>query len=388
MKSREFDIVVVGGGCAGLFVLEAMSSLGLRTLLVERESKLASGPSIRNGAYVHAGSYHSVSLADYNRSEATVRACMTGAERLRRMFPEAVLNYGLPVHMLARDEEYAKLAIDRWENFGVEYKLKSRDELRKRYPILDVGKISLGAEVADFHVNWRIIFQKLLHSARQNGAEVVLSASLRLEDEGVIRIHEKNCDTIKIKASKIIYCTGYGTEELLRDNAHRFVSAPHIRLWRSHVLVLPPLPQVGWMFVDPGQVSVTPQIGHTLVCQAKEEELIDSAVFESCRDRLAGIASAFSDIVPNHETALASAVGHSCIKVSIGNSSEFERNVDYTISRVSDTEIIALPGKSSAAPVLADAVVQFVFSSDFGPDLAISPGTLNFPERSDEIHDS
>ena len=378
--SSKFDVVVVGSGCAGLFVLEALSKLGLKTLLVECEEKLANGPSIRNGAYIHAGSYHSASLSEYIKSRETVKACMEGAARFRRLFPEAILHQGLPVHMLARYKENAELALKRWDEFGVEYKLKTSTELKKRYPALDVTKSILGAEVADFHVNWRIVFQKLLISAQNNGAEIAMRAQVEVKDDGLIHLHKSDGQNQKILAQKIIYCTGYGTEKLLRMNKKRFMKPPHLKLWRSHVLVLPALEKIGWMYVDPGQVSVTPQLGHTLVCQAKEEEPVPQAIFEPCAISLSRIAAAFNDIVPNHQDILDRAIGHSCIKVSIGDNDQFERNVDYTISSVSELEMIALPGKSSAAPVLADAVVQSVFSSNFGSDLALSPGSISFGE--------
>ena len=62
---------------------------------------------------------------------------MVGAERFKRLFPEAILQQGLPVHMLVRHKENADLALERWEEFGVEYKLKSSSELSVRYPTLD-----------------------------------------------------------------------------------------------------------------------------------------------------------------------------------------------------------------------------------------------------------
>ena len=55
MKGPYADVVVVGAGVIGLSVAAKCASLGLRVLVLERESKIGQGISARGSNVVHSG---------------------------------------------------------------------------------------------------------------------------------------------------------------------------------------------------------------------------------------------------------------------------------------------------------------------------------------------
>lgn len=50
-----YDCIVIGGGVVGTAVLDALSTKGYKTLLIEKEDDVASGASRANSGIAHAG---------------------------------------------------------------------------------------------------------------------------------------------------------------------------------------------------------------------------------------------------------------------------------------------------------------------------------------------
>lgn len=50
-----YDCIVIGGGVVGTAVLDALSTRGYKTLLIEKEDDVASGASRANSGIAHAG---------------------------------------------------------------------------------------------------------------------------------------------------------------------------------------------------------------------------------------------------------------------------------------------------------------------------------------------
>lgn len=371
---KSYDCAVVGAGCAGIFAFHRLSRLGLKVILIEEREGVAAGPSIRNGAYIHAGGYHAATLADRDEAARTAQACMAGADYFAREFPEAVIRSGIPVHLLLADSARRDEVLRRLEDCGVWHRPATSSVLRERYPMLDLSKVALGVEVRDFHVNFRMIFQRLLVESRSWGGEIRVSTSLLYDGNGTVTLVSASGAAERVRVGRIVYCTGAQTPDLVQRNSDRFRERPDVRLWRSHVLNIPPVPGTGFMYLDPGMASVTPQGTHTVICQAKEESPLPVAAYDADATQLKGIERALFDVMPALAEKNLEIRGHSCIKVSLSRDGRFGRNVEYSLTKVTSTEWVALPGKASCAPVLADAVAAAVFGEDDAKLVTRRPG--------------
>ena len=52
---REFDVIIIGGGVAGVSIARELSKYHLKTGLIEKEVELGFGVSKANSGIVHAG---------------------------------------------------------------------------------------------------------------------------------------------------------------------------------------------------------------------------------------------------------------------------------------------------------------------------------------------
>ena len=57
MSTRDFDLVVIGGGIVGLACAAELARRGRSVLIVERAERVASGITARNSEVIHAGIY-------------------------------------------------------------------------------------------------------------------------------------------------------------------------------------------------------------------------------------------------------------------------------------------------------------------------------------------
>lgn len=54
-KNNVFDVLIVGGGVVGACVLNKLTCIGKKCLLIDKASDVATGASKANSGLVHAG---------------------------------------------------------------------------------------------------------------------------------------------------------------------------------------------------------------------------------------------------------------------------------------------------------------------------------------------
>ena len=80
-------VAVVGGGAMGLWLTMKLARLGIPTVLIEPNSEMARGPSIRNEGWRHSGAYHAAAIVDR-------RAALQVAQRTRGLSPDETVRSG------------------------------------------------------------------------------------------------------------------------------------------------------------------------------------------------------------------------------------------------------------------------------------------------------
>ncbi|MBD2760891.1 FAD-binding oxidoreductase [Yimella sp. cx-573] len=372
---ERFDFMVVGAGVAGLMVASSLARLGAEVIVVEAGASAAPGPSTRNGGFVHAGAFHAGVIDDPVRARITSARCRQGAQRLSAEFPEAVQADGLPVFMVSENEVVIERVRRRWPDWGIAHRTVTPRELMTLVPGISVHSDAFVAETNDFAFNWRIALQIMLVQSRRNGCRVLFDHRL-VSSDGEHHQLESGGTPRAIRASNTILCTGYQSAFAVRELSTRWDVRPQVRLWRSHVLVAPRLAQPGVMYIDPGGLSVMPQGHYSVICQSQEDTPVETPAFAVDNEVVERIRSGASRLLPASTTELRTARAHACLKPMIAVDGENHRRVDSQIVQVAETTWIALPGKATEAPLLADDLVRALPVRSVAPDVTPRPGDL------------
>ena len=156
----NYDVLLVGGGIAGLMSAQKLSGLGLRIALIERELTLASGPSTKNEGWLHRGTYHAFSIKDRTTAIQVARRCIYGHEQLRLFAPEALeITDILPIALIKNKDSIAD-TISRWDEADVKYRPLSRSEASCLAPDISFNNVNGIFQVADVSINTKIFITK------------------------------------------------------------------------------------------------------------------------------------------------------------------------------------------------------------------------------------
>lgn len=358
-RGEAYDFIVVGAGAAGLLTARGLLRIGARVAIVEAAPAVAPGPSTRNGGFVHAGAFHSAVIPDLSRAHETAVRCREGHKRLTESFPEAVQTDGLPVFMLAQTEDVKARIAERWAAWGIEHESVDAVDLAREVPNLLVAKDTLVAVTTDVPFNWRLALQIVVSELKRTGCDVLTDHRV-VAAAGKHLFVEHRGRRRRLRTSRIVYCAGYRSGELVSQVGHRWDVRPRVLLWKSHVLVVPRLTKHGVMYVDPGGVSAMPHGAFSLLCQSQEDTAVDEPDFSVDERRVEAIARAAWRAFPQEHAVLERGRAHACLKPTISLDESSVRRVDSQLLQVSESSWLALPGKATEAPLLADEVVRAV----------------------------
>lgn len=364
------DISVVGGGVTGLMLTKKFTDLGYTVALVEKQTRLAGGPSTKNEGWLHRGTYHATSIRDETQALAVARRCIYGHEQWRQFAPEAVEDIETTSYAVISSEEGAERATERWDKAGVVYRLLTKDEFEKENPEVDTTALVEFFEVGDVSVNSKILYQKLATQARKGGAEIFLGSTLHPEGEGVATITQQDGEPIKVHSDKLIVTAGYGIGEM-----HREITGEElpVRYWKSHLVVMPRITQHNVFSLDPGEAALFNHGRNSVVGQHEDAVVEEHPNFTIIDEREKLVFKATERLFPGATQHKTSYQAVACIKPDIARIPGQARSLDIDVFR-REGVIFVLPGKMTEAPYVADKVVQEIFeeSVDFG-DVALRP---------------
>jgi glycine/D-amino acid oxidase-like deaminating enzyme len=378
-KLIKKDVIVVGGGIGGLYVTYKLASLGIKVLLVEDKDVLCSGPSSRNGSKLHRGTFHSALIDNEERALQTALRCIYGYDQIKSFAPECIDVEALPNFAIIRSDSFAERAIRRWNAIDVIYKPISYETLSEYIPGLERSYARHIFQVVDAPINYRMLFQKLLHSSEKNGAEVMLCTNLTLEGKDSSRAKlsiRGEQETIDVEASYYVFTTGYGTKQLIETY---FPDGLKVRLWKNHALILPRFMKNGFFSIEAGEPSLMPRGNYSIVCQSQEDTIMDTPNFEVNLDTSREVFNALLNVFPIVKQYETTYQPTACMKPDIVYSSDPSRTVNVEIHRLSPYHILTLPGKASEVPYLADQLVRTIFEPLSDKRISLRPGdTMSF----------
>lgn len=375
MSSSIFDVVVVGAGCAGLWCAREISKIGARVLIVDKANVVASGPSTRNGGYIHGGGFHAAVIEDAIEAEIVAKNCWEGLQRYRVEFSSAIVHPAASAHLLSVSHEMAHHAVSQWDKTGVSYQLRTRAKTKASFPAINADAIIMDAIVEDLVVNYRIVYQMLLTDLRLRGGELWLDADVT----NIVDGHLSICMAGEIKTVRthnVIYCTGYSSALTKRIKQLLTEIGLEIQLYKSHVLTIDSLFLDGFLTLDHGELSIVPQGGYSTVCRSQDDLPVLDPNFLIVAECVMEMKKKLTQLLLPGAVDASKITAHSCLKPDIGvPHNENKRSVNSRLLRLSDSEYLALPGKATEAPLLADETVR-ILSGSYMSEIAQRPGEV------------
>ncbi len=166
-KKLDVDVVVLGGGCVGLFTAWRLLQRGYSVALIERNRDLANSPSTRNEGWLHAGTYGAVAIDDPITADAVARRCQYGFNIIERHFPDALVEEWLtPTLAVLTDPAMIDHVTGRWNFSGVQYCQVTTEQAKQEAPGFLFPKGCLTFHVQERSMNTRYLLDCVLRACQ------------------------------------------------------------------------------------------------------------------------------------------------------------------------------------------------------------------------------
>jgi glycine/D-amino acid oxidase-like deaminating enzyme len=212
MTTIETDVLIVGGGCSGLWVAHELSRLGCPTILVEY-GQLAQYASQRNQGWLHTGSLYAIIESDIQNAPELfqlAKTCLSASLRLKRFAkrhaPGAFKTEARCLY-LYRDKERAERPIERLRQIGLEPRIW-HENLHLLEPILKGSPVTTAVETPDIPMNCGVLLDAVCRRALDFGVRIE-QTNIPLHESELLKVDDRwffrNSET-EI-ASKIVVST-------------------------------------------------------------------------------------------------------------------------------------------------------------------------------------
>jgi len=365
--SQSFDVTVIGAGVAGLMLTKKLSELGLHTALIEKQPKLAGGPSTRNEGWLHRGTYHATSIKDRANAIQVAKRCIYGHEQIKRFAPEALEDIDLPSFALIRNPDSVDEAVSRWNEADVLYKCVLLRQLAELEPNVKTDNIAAAFQVNDVGINTRILYRKLLTAAENAGAQIFPGSELvfqKPEEAGI----KRNGEVQPIESKLFVYTAGFGVRQLFDSNFN--LSVP-VRYWKSHLLVVPRLTKSSVFFIDPHEAGMMNHGDYSIVGLNEDAFQCDAPNYDCIEQGIQNIYEAMERFFYTIDDSKALPVA--CIKTDLAEKSAAARSLNISISEPIPNHICVLPGKMTESPYVTDYLTRMVYERINDDLIALRP---------------
>ncbi len=366
-SKQSFDVTVVGAGVAGLMLTKKLSELGLSTALVEKQSKLAGGPSTRNEGWLHRGTYHATSIKDRSNAIQVARRCIYGHEQIKKFAPEAVEDVDLPSFALVRNLDKVNEVVSRWDEANVLYKSVLLKHLSNLEPNVRTEEVAEAFQVNDVGINTRLLYRKLLTSSEKAGARIFAGTDLvfRSPEEAEMK---RDGETQPFESKLFVYTAGYGVKQLLESSFN--ISVP-LRYWKSHLMVVPRLTRSSIFYLDPREAAMMNHGEYSIVGLNEDAFVCDNPDYECLEQGIKNIHEAMRRLFYNFDKSRNMPVA--CIKTDLAEKSAAARSLNISVSEPLPNHICVLPGKMTESPYVTDFVTRMVYEKINDDLIALRP---------------
>lgn len=222
-ENKECDILIVGSGITGALMAHSFIEKGYRTILIDKR-EIANGSSSATTSMlqyeIDVPLYELTDMIGLQGAVASYKACRDAIYKLR----DLVATINSPCGFEQKDSLYfaSKSKDLKWlakefearKAAGFEVFWLKKEEIKERYGILAEGGI---LSIDGGSVDAFCLAHDLLHYNAKKGLEVYDKTELKsVKDRGNWVLVETDTGA-KITAGKIVYCTGYETQQILPE---------------------------------------------------------------------------------------------------------------------------------------------------------------------------
>jgi glycerol-3-phosphate dehydrogenase len=348
----RYDVVIIGGGINGAGVAQAAAANGYRTLLLEKNSRLAAETSSRSSKLIHGGLRY---LESFEFS--LVRESLHERELLLRLAPELVhlekfnipiykntkrsaltLHIGLSLYALLaglqRQHYYRQLKPADWGKLD---ELKTKD-LKTVFQYYD-------AQTDDVALSHAV-----MASATALGAELQCDAEFIQADieQDIVNIrYQQNGLTKSVDASVIVNATGPWVHSVnQRIQPHAAMTKPDL-VQGTHLVVARPLSQAYYLEApqDRRAVFLLPWKSHALLGTTEHlyrEDPADVHMLQQEKDYLLDV---YDYYFPTHEkTILQTMTGCRVLPAAVDSLFRRSRETYFELDNKSQPRMLAIVG--------------------------------------------
>lgn len=365
---KKYDVILIGGGIAGLMSAHKLCEIGLSVALVENKNVFASGPSTRNEGWLHRGTYHATSIINREEAIQVARRCIYGHEYIRRFAPEAIEDADKRPLALIKDVSRIDEIMSRWAEAGVTYGHLTKSQAQNRIPDANFKDAAGIFEVDDVSLNTRLLYRKLINLSLKSGCEFFLGYEINKIIDQNIYLENKCGESQHISAEKIVYSSGVGAKKLFET--HHKIALP-IRYWKSHLIITRRLSGPGVFYMD-AHAAALMHHGKTSIVGFNEDALLtENADYDVIPERAENIRNGIRSIFPRWDDH--DAVSIAGVKIDLQRPESNNRSLNVAISEPVPGHILILPGKMTETPYLTDLLVAYLHNAIDSTDVSLRP---------------
>lgn len=350
----DVDVVVCGGGAAGLFVAKILCEYGLTVLLIEREVWIASAASIKNEGFLHSGAFHSAVISDREEAIAVALRSRYGHEAIRFYAPESIEDVDSRTYALIPDG-WVKEVLSRWKEADVRYRRVSRvpdmDGLNRS--LLKTRRLF---EVCDLSIDTRKLYRKLVADISRQ-ARILRGFQIVDFVDGNTAVLEStqdpNAERLLVRSRLFVHAIGAQIGDFFRE---RLGCEIPVNYYVSHLLdVIPRACKHGFFMVEEGMATLMHHTEGSIAGLAREQTPIPhpSAAAE-IPEKVELLRRSAEALIPGilrkkHRV-------RACVKVSRRRPNR-HASLIASFGEVGNN-LWLLPGKMTEAPFIADEVFR------------------------------
>jgi glycine/D-amino acid oxidase-like deaminating enzyme len=361
------DIIVNGAGVAGLWLTQKLSEAGYSVLVLERNAVLAGYASTRNEGWLHHGTYHGAAIPDRDIALRVARQTLDGFRQTLRFAPEAVEEETSQTFALIKDLDTVEVE-SRWSEVGVPFHRISERTFGGLVPEVRTRDASAFYRVNDVSIDSRILYRKLLKSAVNRGACVLVNAQIQSFDG--MRASVQTPPGVELcEAGMFVYAAGFGIKEFFLTRFEKSIDLP-LRLWKSHLVDLPRVARHGVFFLDAGEATLMHHKTWTIAGFNSDSTAVSDPSFDIIPDSIDVAQAALRRML--HRVDFTRAQPRACMKVDRDPGAEVDifvapdgtsyprPQLGVTFGQPVPGHLWVLPGKMTEAPYVADTVLSII----------------------------
>ncbi len=358
---EELDLLVIGGGIAGIAITRAAAQKGKRVLLLEQASVLAPLQSVRHHNWLHRGTRYAV-----NEPEIATTLLRSSEGILR---DAAGIVESTPVYYLATERATAARYSAAWKGLDIPFTPVDLRELQRQEPLLAGAPILEAFLTQDKVFSPHRLLARLAFQAQETGnatlmtdSEVTsLMASQGRVTGALVRDRETG-DEWAAEAPLTINATGARGAQLL-ETAGVPLTALNFRLFKAHLVVTNRLTQSMMVCLDDRfQVVVPHSDPNCSVIDAASDHETDSSKDLDCEPKVVqSIQQAVQRLLPGAQ--FREIKPYCCVKAEYSASDTWGfrgKKPGIAVIRHLPGLLSVWPGKFSLYPFLVEEVMKWL----------------------------